>query len=124
MAFVRCHGHAGRGPEPFGFGGFPHHPQEIEVISDWHMASVSDIGLIRTDTTLDQSQKAEKVCSLLATQQMTGTYNKYKTRYCGVVFVYVFQEHFQIQSLLTHRLPPALGLLEEEDYGRLGSVKE
>ena len=74
MAFVQCHGHAGKGPKPFGLGEIPCHPQEIEVISDWHVASVSDIGLIRTDTTLDQSQKAEKVCLIffLSSSGLTG----------------------------------------------------
>ncbi|TYG59931.1 hypothetical protein ES288_D07G026200v1 [Gossypium darwinii] len=35
-------------------------PQKINLISCEPMAHVSDIKLIRTDTTLDLSQKAEK----------------------------------------------------------------
>ncbi|KAF8104288.1 hypothetical protein N665_0175s0017 [Sinapis alba] len=35
-------------------------PQKIELISCGPMAHISDIKLIRTDTTLDLSQKAEK----------------------------------------------------------------
>ncbi|KAL4318175.1 hypothetical protein GQ457_18G002410 [Hibiscus cannabinus] len=35
-------------------------PQEINLISSGPLAHVSDIKLIRTDTTLDLSQKAEK----------------------------------------------------------------
>ncbi|KAI5595716.1 hypothetical protein BDE02_03G159200 [Populus trichocarpa] len=35
-------------------------PQKINLISRGPMAHVSDIKLIRTDTTLDLSQKAEK----------------------------------------------------------------
>ena len=35
-------------------------PQEINLISCGSMTHVSDIKLIRTDTTLDLSQKAEK----------------------------------------------------------------
>ncbi|KAG4111445.1 hypothetical protein ERO13_D13G104706v2, partial [Gossypium hirsutum] len=35
-------------------------PQKINLISCGPMAHVSDIKLIRTDTTLDLSQKAEK----------------------------------------------------------------
>jgi hypothetical protein len=35
-------------------------PQEINLISCGPMAHISDIKLIRTDTTLDLSQKAEK----------------------------------------------------------------
>ena len=40
-------------------------PQEINLISCEPMAHISDIKLIRTDTTLDLSQKAEKgmLCS-------------------------------------------------------------
>ncbi|KAK8317641.1 hypothetical protein V6Z11_A13G119700 [Gossypium hirsutum] len=37
-------------------------PQKINLISCEPMADVSDIKLIRTDTTLDLSQKAEKGC--------------------------------------------------------------
>ena len=36
--------------------------REIELISNDAMHRVSEIKLIRTDTTLDLSQKAEKVC--------------------------------------------------------------
>ncbi|KAL4642423.1 hypothetical protein ACB092_02G016900 [Castanea dentata] len=36
-------------------------PQEINLISCGPMTHISDIKLIRTDTTLDLSQKAEKV---------------------------------------------------------------
>ncbi|KAG4190287.1 hypothetical protein ERO13_A07G022209v2 [Gossypium hirsutum] len=36
-------------------------PQKIYLISCGPLAHVSDIKLIRTDTTLDLSQKAEKV---------------------------------------------------------------
>ena len=35
-------------------------PQKIELISCEPMVHISDIKLIRTDTTLDLSQKAEK----------------------------------------------------------------
>ena len=34
---------------------------KISLISSYSMSNVSDIKLIRTDTTLDRSQKAEKV---------------------------------------------------------------
>ncbi|KAL2981026.1 hypothetical protein AAZX31_13G263100 [Glycine max] len=37
-----------------------HPPQKIHLISCGPMAHISDIKLIRTDTTLDLSQKAEK----------------------------------------------------------------
>ncbi|KAL4375657.1 hypothetical protein AHAS_Ahas05G0303700 [Arachis hypogaea] len=37
-----------------------HPPQKINLISCGPMAHISDIKLIRTDTTLDLSQKAEK----------------------------------------------------------------
>ncbi|KAF8107901.1 hypothetical protein N665_0116s0106 [Sinapis alba] len=37
-----------------------HLPQKIELISCGPMDHISDIKLIRTDTTLDLSQKAEK----------------------------------------------------------------
>ena len=40
-------------------------PQEINLISCEPMTHISDIKLIRTDTTLDLSQKAEKGMSLL-----------------------------------------------------------
>ncbi|KAF8094614.1 hypothetical protein N665_0359s0054 [Sinapis alba] len=36
------------------------HPKKIELISCDPMDHISDIKLIRTDTTLDLSQKAEK----------------------------------------------------------------
>ena len=41
-------------------------PSEINLISCGPMAHVSDIKLIRTDTTLDLSQKAEKgmICEI------------------------------------------------------------
>ena len=39
---------------------------KMSLISSISMRSVSDIKLIRTDTTLDLSQKAEKVCSMRA----------------------------------------------------------
>jgi hypothetical protein len=39
--------------------------REIELISNYAMHRVSEIKLIRTDTTLDLSQKAEKVCGPL-----------------------------------------------------------
>ncbi|KAG4190289.1 hypothetical protein ERO13_A07G022217v2, partial [Gossypium hirsutum] len=41
-------------------------PQKINLISCGPMAHVSDIKLIRTDTTLDLSQKAEKGMRCLA----------------------------------------------------------
>ena len=40
-------------------------PRKIDVTGKLTVASVSVVTLIRTDTTLDHSQKAEKVCSTL-----------------------------------------------------------
>ena len=41
-------------------------PRKIDVTGKLTVASVSVVTLIRTDTTLDHSQKAEKVCSTLS----------------------------------------------------------
>jgi len=49
--------------------------REIELISNYAMHRVSEIKLIRTDTTLDLSQKAEKVC-LSIKQSRTGRDNE------------------------------------------------
>ena len=38
-------------------------PAKIDVTSKSPVGDISDVTLIRTDTTLDHSQKAEKVCS-------------------------------------------------------------
>jgi len=44
--------------------GDPDPHQEISLISSLTVLSISEIELIGTDTTLDLSQKAEKVCHL------------------------------------------------------------
>ncbi|KAK8260461.1 hypothetical protein V6Z11_D13G123000 [Gossypium hirsutum] len=44
-------------------------PQKLNLISSGPMAHVSDIKLIRTDTTLDLSQKAEKGMPLILTDR-------------------------------------------------------
>lgn len=46
--------------------------REISLISNLQMADISEIKLIRTDTTLDLSQKAEKVYRSVSIQT---TYN-------------------------------------------------
>ena len=66
----------------------PHsRPQEIRLISLGHMDLISDIKLIRTDTTLDLSQKAEKVCQMERHESPLGTHvvvgHKKKQGGCG-----------------------------------------
>ena len=52
-------------------------PQEINLISCGPMAHISDIKLIRTDTTLDLSQKAEK--GMICKASSFVFYNSYST---------------------------------------------
>ena len=51
--------------------------REIELISNYAMHRVSEIKLIRTDTTLDLSQKAEKVCFSSRIVEPEGITKKY-----------------------------------------------
>ena len=51
-----------------------HNPlQKIAVTSRSPVGDVSVVTLIRTDTTLDHSQKAEKVCSLMSQLSQSST---------------------------------------------------
>ncbi|KAM4094447.1 hypothetical protein ACB094_06G196200 [Castanea mollissima] len=52
-------------------------PQEINLISCGPMTHISDIKLIRTDTTLDLSQKAEK--GMICYESSFFFYNSYPT---------------------------------------------
>ena len=47
-------------------------PRKIDVTRKLTVVSVSVVTLIRTDTTLDHSQKAEKVCTTVAVSGMYG----------------------------------------------------
>ena len=58
LEIVRYRGDAGRADQQADLWHLP--PGKIRLISCGPMAHVSDIKLIRTDTTLDLSQKAEK----------------------------------------------------------------
>ena len=58
MEVVQNQGDAGRADQQAGLWLLP--PGKIRLISCGPMAHVSDIKLIRTDTTVDLSQKAEK----------------------------------------------------------------
>ena len=42
----------------------PNSPRKIDVTSKFPVGNIPVVTLIRTDTTLDHSQKAEKVCDL------------------------------------------------------------
>ncbi|TYJ11228.1 hypothetical protein E1A91_A11G261300v1 [Gossypium mustelinum] len=55
-------------------------PKKINLISCEPMAHVSDIKLIRTDTTLDLSQKAEK--GMFVPTQARSFYKKSPASYC------------------------------------------
>ncbi|KAL1074191.1 hypothetical protein V6Z11_D11G272900 [Gossypium hirsutum] len=55
-------------------------PKKINLISCGPLVHVSDIKLIRTDTTLDLSQKAEK--GMLVPSQARSFYKKPPASYC------------------------------------------
>lgn len=58
-SFVPCQGNTWR---PLEQAQEDTSPRKINVTSKLPVGSISDVTLIRTDTTLDHSQKAEKVC--------------------------------------------------------------
>ena len=60
LGFVPCQGNTRTGQQQ---AVKPSSPKKIDVTSKSPVEDISVVTLIRTDTTLDHSQKAEKVCT-------------------------------------------------------------
>ena len=73
-------------------------PAKIDVTSKSPVGDISVVTLIRTDTTLDHSQKAEKVCSRV---QITRS---------GVQVAIALYATYQIKGLQNGESRPGLGL--------------